>query len=36
MGLWKISFHLPNNYKAKRNIEEFRMEGKDLGKATLW
>lgn len=30
MGLWKIPFRLSNNYKAERNIEEFRMEGKDI------
>lgn len=35
MGLWKIPFRLPNNYKAERNIEAFTMEREDMEKASL-
>lgn len=33
IDLWKIPFHLPK--RGKRNTEAFRMEGKDLAKASL-
>jgi len=33
ISLWKIPFHLPK--RGKRNTEAFRMEGKDLAKASL-